>query len=438
MNGSNEKTSKKTAVEKLGQYLRFGSRLGLDRIKKLLELLGDPQEGMKVIHVAGTNGKGSVCRFIYEMLEASGYRVGLYSSPYIETFNERIEYHGEYITDEELEICTDKTLAAADKMVAEGMDSPTEFEVVTAAAVAFFQMKDPDFVILEVGLGGRGDSTNITDSPLVSVITSISYDHMDRLGDTLTEIAMEKAGIIKPGVPVVSGVYEEEAAKVIAREAYRNGSVLYDTTRYRRKIRRVDAAGCAFDCDVNGTEYGNVEISMGGEHQIDNAVCALATIEILRKSGIIKVERPALDEGIGRAKQKGRFEVFDKKHKYVLDGAHNREGMEALVKAMDDCFYGKNVLTIIGVLADKAVDDILDAAVCIGNDFIAVEPDNPRKLDSSVLAEKLKARGRNCITAKDPKTALAMADSAGEDHDVILGAGSLYLIGELRRLIKDD
>lgn len=418
--------------------MRFGSQLGLERIMKLLELLGDPQKDLQVIHVAGTNGKGSCCRYLYEVLEACGYRTGLYTSPFIEKFNERIEYDGSCITDEELDVCVDQVTAAADRMIAEGYESPTEFEVITAAAVLYFKSKSPDFVILEVGLGGRGDSTNITDTPLVSVITSISYDHMDRLGNTLAEIAWEKAGIIKPGVPVVSGVEDPEAAKVIAREAYAKGCVLYDASRYRRKIISSDIGGNVFDADINGTEYGGVAVSMRGEHQVDNAVCALATIEILRKSGIISVTRQALDTGMKKAVQKGRFEVFPGSPVIVMDGAHNQAGMESLVKAMDDCFYGKKVLTVLGMLSDKAVDDMLDMAVNLGDDFIAAEPDSPRRLDSGTLAKKITEKGRNCICAGSGEEAFKAAADMGTGYDVILFAGSLYLIGEIRRLIHYD
>lgn len=427
----------KTAVEKVGAFLKFGSHLGLDRIMKLLELLGNPQKELKVIHVAGTNGKGSCCRYIYEILEANGYKAGLYTSPFIEVFNERIEFHGEYISDEDLEGCTDKVCAAAEKMVAEGGDSPTEFEVVTAIAVLYFQQKKADFVVLEVGLGGRGDSTNITDSPLVSVITSVSYDHMDRLGNTIEEIAWEKAGIIKPKVPVVAGVKNVSAAKVIAKEAYQKGCVLYDCSKYKKTLKKSDVEGSLFDAVIDNEEYGNVTISMKGEHQVDNALCALTTIEILRKSGIIEVERSRLDIGLKKAMQKGRFEVFWGTVTYVLDGAHNQEGMESLVKTMDDCFYGKKVLTVMGVLADKAIDDIVEMAAYLGKDFIITEPDNPRKLEAEILAGKLMQKGANCTVKATGKEALAEAEERAKNYDVVLCAGSLYLIGELRRLIKN-
>ena len=214
------------AIKRIHEFERFGSVLGLERMEILLAKLGNPHRDLKAIHVAGTNGKGSVCRYLYEALQENGYRVGLYISPFIRRFNERIQFDGQEISDEDLESCSRKVLEKAEEMVREGADSPTEFEVVTAIAFLYFAEKKADFVILEVGLGGRGDSTNVVEKPLISIITSISYDHMDRLGSTLEEIAGEKAGIIKDGVPVVSNVDQREAAAVIARIAYQKGCVL--------------------------------------------------------------------------------------------------------------------------------------------------------------------------------------------------------------------
>ena len=220
-------------VEKIKEFDKFGSVLGLERMEKLMELLGNPQDGLKYIHVAGTNGKGSVCRYIYNALLSNGYDVGLFTSPFLEVFNERVEINGALISDVDLGICADKVIEKADEMVKSGYASPTEFEIVTAIAFVYFAMKKAEFVILEVGLGGRGDSTNIIKKPEISIITSISYDHMDRLGSTLGLIAGEKAGIIKEGVPVVMNVDEREAQIPIAKAAYEKNAVLYDVKKYR-------------------------------------------------------------------------------------------------------------------------------------------------------------------------------------------------------------
>ena len=221
---------KKTAEERIGEFNRFGSILGLDRMRELLEHLKHPEQGLKFIHVAGTNGKGSTCKYIYESLRFNNYKVGLYSSPYIELFNERIAFDGEDIPDDDLERLTDIVIEKCDEIVALGHDSPTEFEVVTAIALMYFKEQNADYVILEVGLGGRGDSTNVIEKPLISVITSIDYDHTDRLGTTLSEIASEKAGIIKKGVPVVSNVTDDSAREVIESRASEKGAEFIDVS----------------------------------------------------------------------------------------------------------------------------------------------------------------------------------------------------------------
>ena len=424
------------AIERIAEFERFGSVLGLDRIRTLLSRLGEPQKDLKIIHVAGTNGKGSVCRYIYEGLEANDYKVGLYTSPFIEKFEERIEFDHELISRDDLERYTDAVIAEARAMTDEGLESPTEFEIVTAIALCYFKDKNADFVILEVGLGGRGDSTNVIDMPLVSIITSIGYDHMDRLGNTLAEIASEKAGIIKPGVPVVMNVSEREPAVVIARTAYKNGCVLHDVSKTKWYCTENVGYGSCFTTYIEGTDYSDVVISMAGDHQIENAVTALTAIEILRRNSIIKVERSRLYEGFERAVQKGRFEVMDD-GVFILDGAHNPDGMEALVKTVDDFFYGQRVLTVIGVLEDKDVDGVVELAQYLSDEFIITEPDSPRKMKAGVLAEKFRAKGKECIVCPDPKDAVKKAKEMSDDYDAVICAGSLYLIGKIRTILTE-
>lgn len=420
------------AIERIHEFDRFGMILGLERMNILLDKLGHPEKDLKVIHVAGTNGKGSVCRYMYEALRENGYKVGLYTSPFIECFNERIQYDGSMITDEELSTYTKMAVEKTEEMVREGHDSPTEFEVVTAVAFLYYAAKETDFVILEVGLGGTGDSTNVIEKPLISIITSISYDHTDRLGNTLEEIAGEKAGIIKPAVPVVSNVEQPKAAKVIARKAYRLESRFYDATKLKYGIRRESAFGYEFDMEIYGTDYSEVKISMPGRHQVENAKTALIALEILRKQGIIKVQRDKLYKGFEQARQPGRFEVFEGEPLFVLDGAHNQAGAEALKKAVKDCFPDEKILMVTGMLKDKDVDAILDNFCEITDTFIAAEPDNPRKLPAAELAEKLKGKGATVNVAANAKEALEMARVHEMAPRVILCAGSLYLISAIR------
>ncbi len=426
------------AVEKIHQFERFGSRLGLERMSRLLELLGHPEKSLQVIHVAGTNGKGSVCRYLYGALRANDYKVGLYTSPFIEVFNERIEYDGKYISDEDLDIYTDRVLEKVEVMLAAGEESPTEFEVVTAVAFLYFADQKPDFVVLEVGLGGRGDSTNVVEKPLAEIITSISFDHTDRLGDTLEKIAAEKAGIIKDNTPVIMNVKAHEAQQVIARKAYEKNCVLYDVSKAKYAVTGKTLSGYFADANILGTDYSGMEICMPGDHQIQNLMTAVTALEVLRKERKIKVERSRLYEGLKTARQIGRFEMISENPCVILDGAHNPDGAEALAKTVREHFEGKKILLVCGMLADKDVDGILDNFLSFADEIITTEPDSPRKLKASKLKEIIeKKKPEITVTeAADPVAAADLAMSREKNFDLTIYAGSLYLIGIIRGKLK--
>ena len=412
--------------------------LGLDRMEELLRRLGNPQDDLKVIHVAGTNGKGSVSKYLEEGLSACGYKMGLYTSPYIETFNERIRYDGADISDEDLEYYGQKVVSAAEAMVADGLDSPTEFEVVTAIAFLYFAGRQADITILEVGLGGIGDSTNVVKSPLASVITSISYDHMAQLGSSLAEIAVNKAGIIKTGCPVIANVPQRDAAKIIARKAYAMGSRLYDISGIRAAVSDETPFSQKVSMELYEKSYSDVEISMVGRHQAENLKTALATLEILRKSGAVKLDREALYEGLKRARQPGRFEVISEDPLVIIDGAHNEAGAQALQETMAQHFAGKKILLVAGILADKEIDSIVKFLTKITDHIIVTEPDNPRKLAAEKLAEHVADFGVAAEVVSDVEAAVHRAKELADDYDVILFAGSLYLIGDVRRLWRNE
>lgn len=412
--------------------------LGLDRMEELLRRLGNPQDDLKVIHVAGTNGKGSVSKYLEEGLSACGYKMGLYTSPYIETFNERIRYDGADISDEDLEYYGQKVVSAAEAMVADGLDSPTEFEVVTAIAFLYFAGRQADITILEVGLGGIGDSTNVVKSPLASVITSISYDHMAQLGSSLAEIAVNKAGIIKTGCPVIANVPQRDAAKIIARKAYAMGSRLYDISGIRAAVSDETPFSQKVSMELYEKSYSDVEISMVGRHQAENLKTALATLEILRKSGAVKLDREALYEGLKRARQPGRFEVISEDPLVIIDGAHNEAGAQALQETMAQHFAGKKILLVAGILADKEIDSIVKFLTKITDHIIVTEPDNPRKLAAEKLAGHVADFGVAAEAVPDVEAAVHRAKELADGYDVILFAGSLYLIGDVRRLWRNE
>lgn len=425
-------------LDKIHSFQKFGSRLGLSRMSRLMELLGHPQEAVKVIHVAGTNGKGSVCRFLYSVLQENGYKAGLYTSPYLERFTERMECNGSEISPEDLIHYTERALDKVEVMLSEGMDSPTEFELITAIAFLYFSEQDIDFLILEVGLGGTGDSTNVVSRPVASVITSISFDHMEYLGDTLEKIAVEKAGIIKPGVPVIFNVEDRAAADAIRRIAGERGCEIHEVSRVARQVRDKTMEGYTFDTELEGVEYRALTISMIGAHQIGNAVCALTVLAVLVKSGLIRLEQDKLYAGFRKARQTGRFEVLKKEPWVIIDGAHNEAGAEALRNVLSEHFSNARVLMIVGMLADKKIDKLLDQFELITDEFIATEPDNPRKLSSAELCRQIAARGKKCIAIGDPEDACRYAGESSEAYDVIVYAGSLYLIGKVRGILSHE
>jgi dihydrofolate synthase/folylpolyglutamate synthase len=325
-----------------------------------------------------------------------------------------------------------------DLMLKEGMESPTEFELITAIAFLYFSEQNIDFLVLEVGLGGTGDSTNMVSRPVMSVITSISYDHMEYLGDTLEKIAAEKAGIIKPGVPVVFNVDDGKAAAAIRRVADEKGSRIYEvnSTAYDIKEKNVDCY--TFDSEILGTEYRNLSITMIGDHQIGNAVCALTVLEVLRKENLAKLDMGKLYSGFRKARQTGRFEILSKEPFVIIDGAHNEAGAESLKAVMKEHFPESRILMVTGMLADKKIDKLLDKFELIADDFIATEPDNPRKLSAIDLCSQIQKRGKSCAAIEDPEKASRYAGKLSSSYDVTLYAGSLYLIGKIRGLLNHE
>lgn len=424
-------------LDRIHSFQRFGSKLGLERMSRLMEYLGNPQETMKVIHVGGTNGKGSVCRFLYSVLQENGYKIGLYTSPYLERFTERMECNGSEISEEDLIRYTKRVLEKVDVMLEEGMESPTEFELITAIAFLYFSEQNIDFLILEVGLGGSGDSTNVVSSPVASVITSISYDHMEYLGNTLEKIAIEKAGIIKPGSQVIYSVEDKSASDAIKRIADKAGCDIYDALSIPFQVVEKTIEGYIFDTEIKEDKYEKLRISMVGMHQIRNAICALTVIDALQKKSIIKVKKEKIYEGLLKAKQTGRFEILRRKPYIIIDGAHNEAGAASLAETVKDLFNGCRILLVIGMLTDKKTDKLLDKFSEITREFIATEPNNPRKLSSVKLFNAIKQAGMKGIVIKKPEEACRYAESLTE-YDVIVFAGSLYLIGEVRGILNRE
>lgn len=425
-------------LDRIHSFQRHGSRLGLERMTVLMKLLGNPQDKMKIIHVAGTNGKGSVCRYLTSVLSANGYKVGLSTSPYLERFTERIEFDGKEISEDDLIECSLTVFKKIEKMIEMGYDSPTEFELITAIGFVYFSRRPMDYLVLEVGLGGRGDSTNIIKKPLATVFTSVSLDHIDVLGNTTREIAAEKAGIIKDGSPVISGVKDEPAAAVIRKTAEDKGCAFYDAGRIRCFNVAKSLEGYSFFLESGIVRHKKICLSMAGMHQIENATLALCVIEVLAKGNIIKADPEKILSGMRNSRQAGRLEVLRERPYFIIDGAHNEAGVKALSKVINEHFPGNRVLLVAGVLADKKVDSLLAGFLGISCKMIATEPDSKRSLPAEKLCTLALDAGLDCIGFYNLRNAFYYALKESKNYDVIVFSGSIYLIGRIREMCKNE
>ncbi|MCX7951733.1 MAG: bifunctional folylpolyglutamate synthase/dihydrofolate synthase, partial [Clostridiales bacterium] len=412
---------------------KFGMNFGLDRIKRLCELLGNPQDKLKIIHVAGTNGKGSTTTFISNILISQGYNVGTYTSPYLERFTERIKINNNEILEDDVVKLVENIKPAIETVIKEGFDHPTEFEIITACAFKYFYEKQVDFVVLEVGLGGRLDATNVV-KPIVSVITSISYDHMNILGDTLSKIAAEKAGIIKENIPLVLYPQQEEVREVILNIAKDKNSKVYNVSEAEYQITNDTVDGIVFNLKFNDNTYKNLKITMINRYQVLNAITAILTIKVLSDNGY-DISDESIYTGLANSKWPGRFEVVHKNPYIILDGGHNIQGVEELVKGLKNYFTNKKIKIVCGMLKDKDYISMIKEMSKVSSDFIAVTPNNPRALTANELSYEIEKLNLRAIAIEDISEATEFAINT-KYCDVLVFCGSLYLIGEVRKKLK--
>ncbi len=410
---------------------KYGSRLGLDSIRTLLKHLGDPHKGINYIHVGGTNGKGSTSAYLAQCLKEAGYRTGLYTSPYLERFTERIQINGEDIPQKILGEITTKVKVAADKMVQSGLEHPTTFELVTAVGFEYFSRSKVDFVILEVGLGGRFDSTNVIESSIASVITTIDYDHTDVLGDTLAKIAYQKAGIIKENGLVISYPQDKEAEQVI-----RNVADEYNADYVKMPADNLDVnssthKGSVFDFEYKGIKYQNLVIGMLGEYQIMNATLAITTLIELKDRGLVEFTEEQLRNALLSTRWKGRLEVIATDPIFLIDGAHNLQGVRLLAKSVA-MFPYKRLILGMSVLKDKDYTHMIEKLVPLASEVVVTEVNMPRKLAAELLGEEVRKLTPNVHVEKTLEGAVRKTIELANKDDMILFGGSLYMIGEVR------
>ena len=407
------------AVSYIENYTWSTTRLGLGRTRALLHAIGDPQKQLKFIHVAGSNGKGSTCAMLDAILRAAGYRTGLYTSPYIQDFCERMQVNGRNIPGEDLARITERVRIHADAMD----DHPSQFELVTAIAMQYFLEERCDIVVLEVGMGGALDSTNVIDCPEVAVITNLGLEHTEYLGNTLSLIAEAKGGIIKPGCAAVLYDSEAEAMETLL-QICRERSVPYRISREGDlKSLSHDLNGQRFSW--KGQEY---PLSLLGAHQRRNAAVVLETVEALRSRGWT-VPEEAVFSGLRDVRWPARFEILWRDPLFILDGGHNPQCAEALARNLEDCLPGQKLTFLIGVLADKDYRRILQYVMPFSACFVCVTPDSPRALKAADLAEEISGMGFPAQASGSIEEGIRMALTSGLP---VMSFGSLYLAGHVR------
>jgi len=459
------------ALEFIHGVEKFGMVLGLDSIRSLLDRLDMPQDRLKFIHISGTNGKGSTATFISNILIEAGYNVGLYTSPFLEVFNERIRLNGQNIGDQDLADSVELVKEACQKMVEDGLAHPTEFELVTATAFVYYANKEVDYVVLEVGLGGRYDATNVIDQSLVSAIASISLDHTMVLGDTVDKVAYEKAGIIKKNGQVIMYEQGPEATGVVEEVCQEEGAGLIISKNSSIDIKKSNLNNQVFDAvDYLGNKYEDLKIRMIGRHQTKNALLALNIAVYLKEAMLAdRISEEAIYSGLLKSKWPGRMEILKDSPLFMIDGAHNLDGAQSLVGEIDRLLGDEwDKTLILGLLADKDVDGIVKLLVPRFDRVIVTLPNNPRAMPVEELAYRVGMYCQDIICIENIDQAIDYSfdlvdrltrDEKARMHEsekmskksksrqkkvtnekpkkkAIIGAGSLFLVGDIRSYVN--
>lgn len=420
-------------IEETLRYLQFDnweqSAPGLARSYELLGLLGDPQKKLKFVHIAGTNGKGSTAAMLASVLQSAGYRTGLYTSPHLLRFHERMRVNGKEIDDTSLISLTNTVRNAAERM----SEMPTGFEIMTAIAFLYFVQERCDIVSLEVGLGGRMDSTNVIPAPVVCVVANIGLEHTAILGDTVEKIAAEKCGIIKRGSHAVLFGQSEGVENVAREKCAQEGVPL--TVTARQKLERITSS-----LDGQVFRYrgrGPYRLRLLGEYQLLNALTVIDVCSALRSRGWDKLTDAAIDTGLSIAQWPGRLELLRRRPDFIVDGAHNPQCVDALMDSLAALYGSKKLIFLTGVLRDKDWQQMLRRALPLAKAFVVITPPSARALDENELAAWLTSQGVQAIPAKDTDDGVRRALALAGEDDAICSWGSLYFTGEVRRVLTE-
>ncbi len=396
---------------------KFGIKLGLDATANLLDKIGNPHHKLKFVHIAGTNGKGSTTSYIHGILMTKGYKVGKFISPYVHSFTERIQINNCEISEKDLAECT----TIVKEAIENNSLTPTEFEVVTAIGLLYFEREKCDYVVLEVGMGGRFDATNVIPAPLVSVITSISIDHTEYLGNTIADIAFEKCGIIKTGSKTVAYADNpKEADEVIKKTAMEKDVTL--TIPDKKDIEIISQGIDGTDFEYKGEKY---HINMLGKHQVYNAVNAIETAKLLG------IEESFIKKGLETTKFRGRLEIVSNDPVIIEDGAHNYSGVSALYDALKTHFSEKKIIVVMAMLKDKEYKKCIKTLAPVIDTFIATQANNPRRATADEIAEVASMYIEKVHSEPDINKAVKLAKDICTDNSIICICGSLYLLGEV-------
>ncbi|MCX6664612.1 MAG: bifunctional folylpolyglutamate synthase/dihydrofolate synthase [Euryarchaeota archaeon] len=421
--------NEKETLEWIFSFEKHGMRLGLERITSLLNTLGNPQDTLNVIHVAGTNGKGSVCNYISSILQKAGYRVGVYLSPHLQRFSERIIINNKEISSHDLITLVERIRPLVEEMQKQNQ-TPTFFEIVTAIAFRYFKEQKVDYTVVEVGLGGRLDATNVV-SPLVCVITDISLEHTEILGKSIKKIAFEKAGIIKNNIPVVTAA-KQDAQTVIQTIAKEKNSSLIIIEK--SQIKRLTSTMTSQEFSINGhfKEY-IVKTSLLGEFQGENIALSIAAIEMLQMNGVYITDADIAD-GISAAFNPGRMEIISEKPMILLDGAHNPSGMKMLAISLKKDFTYNQLILVLGIFKDKDIKTMLSTIIPLADIMIATKSTSSRAFEPTTLVTLIKDQGFKKPVHIEPSLtqAIKTAKKLAKKDDIICITGSLFTVGEAR------
>lgn len=422
-------------IRYLEEEVGFGSVPGLERIQSLCDKLGNPEQRLSVIHIAGTNGKGSAVAMLSSILKEAGYRVGTYTSPHLESYRERFCINGKQISEADFAAEITRMKQLCTELAAEGKPVPTLFEIVTGAAFHYFAAQKVDILLLEVGLGGRFDATNILPTPLLSLIMSISIDHTDFLGETIEEIAAEKAGIIKKNCPVVLYSQDKIVYNVIKEAAERLNAPLYCSENTEITISSQTLEETVFSAETEFFSEKDIHLSLLGSYQLQNCITVLNTCAVLQKNGL-HLPHAAIRNGLKNARWAGRMEICGRNPLVILDGAHNADGIIQLAKSIPTYCKGKKVTLILGVLGDKEYHKMAEVILPHADTVILTEPHSERKLDVFTLARSISGYTGKIYTEKEIEKAFETALSLTPTDGVILCCGSLYMIGAMRTYLN--